>query len=122
MIEARMFTEGFSVQVRMVEGLSTLVTFEDYEEMVVMLENCWDLFDQWFESLIPLDIASSDKEVRLWIKLEEIPIKLWHLNTFKAVAQCWGDFIGVDRATFTRERLDRALILVNVKSRTIIHP
>ncbi|EOY11020.1 Uncharacterized protein TCM_026286 [Theobroma cacao] len=48
-------------------------------------------------TLLPIDIAGVDREVRLWVKLKEIPGKLWHINTFKAMAECWGEFLGMDK-------------------------
>lgn len=56
--------------------------------MITLLENYWELFDMFFESLIPIDIARYERDIRLWVKLSEIPLHLWHSNTFKAIGEC----------------------------------
>ncbi|EOY32492.1 Receptor-like protein kinase 1 [Theobroma cacao] len=92
-IQESLIEKGITMRIREVEGLLSLVTFESYDEMVILLENYWEEFEQWFENLIPVDIARSEGE---------------------------GEFIGVDRSTYKRDKLDRAMVLVQVRSRLMI--
>ncbi|EOY31601.1 Uncharacterized protein TCM_038568 [Theobroma cacao] len=50
------------------------------------------------------------------VKLEEIPLHVWHENGFKAIGDMWGRFINAEKDTMESWRLDQALICVKVKS------
>ncbi|XP_021296883.1 uncharacterized protein LOC110426109 [Herrania umbratica] len=105
-VQSKLLNEGIQVQVRVIEGLSPLVTFEGREEMNTLLENYREIFEVWFDSLIPIDIAKYDGDVRLWVGLYDIPVHLWLINIFKAIGKRWGKLMGVDMGTFRRERFD----------------
>ncbi|EOY10087.1 Uncharacterized protein TCM_025469 [Theobroma cacao] len=91
-VQSGLAREGIVVQIRIPEGMTVLVTLDLKEEI----------------------------EVRLWVRLGEVLIHSWHMNTFKAIVGCWGEFLAIDRNTCRSERFDQANILVKVRSRAII--
>lgn len=67
--------------------------------MKAILKNYTELLMAWFESVVPLVEASYKKETGIWVMLQEFPFYAWHINSFKALAECWGVFIGVYKST-----------------------
>ncbi|EOY14430.1 Uncharacterized protein TCM_033819 [Theobroma cacao] len=91
-VESRLFSEGIIMQVRPVGGLFVLVTFTNKEEMEEYLDRCPDL-EPWFQSLSPYKADKDDRKYRVWVKIEEIPLHIWHDDSFKAIGDAWGNSI-----------------------------
>lgn len=115
-IECSLFMEGIIAQVRLVGGLFVLVTFGNRQDVEVYLDRCMDLFEPWFVSLTPYCVVQDERSCKVWVKLEEIPLHMWHEDCFKAIRDTWGSFIKVDKDIKEKWRLDQALICGEVKS------
>lgn len=73
-----------------IEGRLVLVSFEDQHVMEAMSESNVEVFEPWFESIVPFTLARQERYIRLWVCLTEVPLCIWHVNTFKSIAKCWG--------------------------------
>ncbi|EOY32840.1 Uncharacterized protein TCM_040863 [Theobroma cacao] len=119
-IQSAMFLEGVTARVRPAGGLDVLVTFGDKEEMETLLESYSEIFELWFDSISPYNADIETRSYMVWVKVEEIPIHLWSMKLFKALGNSWGKFIRIDHATAEKDRLDHALLQVEVSSKNKI--
>ncbi|WRX16642.1 RNA recognition motif domain - like 10 [Theobroma cacao] len=73
----------------------------------------------WFSGMFVVqgrNCGTDERSFNVWVKLEEIPLHVWHESSFKAIRDTWGRFIKADKDTMESWRLDQALICVEVKS------
>ncbi|OMO67973.1 hypothetical protein COLO4_29954 [Corchorus olitorius] len=88
--------------------------------MVTLLNEYKAIFEKWFEDISPWSKPSHLCERVVWIKLEEVPLHLWHDNFFRALANSWGDFVRVRECTMKRWNVESTWIQLKVKSKSII--
>ncbi|OMP02220.1 hypothetical protein COLO4_11272 [Corchorus olitorius] len=95
----------FKVVVIPLSNVKVLLQFQNEEEMQSFMgcpsefmEICCSKFHYW-------DDSGEGKESESWIKLEGVPLFLWHQNFFKEVVSKWGNFIKVAEVTSDRSSL-----------------
>ncbi|EOY04120.1 Uncharacterized protein TCM_019373 [Theobroma cacao] len=104
-IRRELAKEGLEAQVRLLDVMNVLLVFDEWEYMEATLEHYMEVSATW--SVNVTSLASAQKrEKGVCTKHHEVPVQVWHPNTFRATGECWGDFVGVDKSTFTRERFD----------------
>ncbi|OMO62222.1 hypothetical protein COLO4_33176 [Corchorus olitorius] len=79
------------------------------------LELCCYKFHQW-------DDSGEDRFSQVWVKMEGIPLFLWHQNVFKEIAEIWGTCIKVADLTVERSTMVAAWVLVEVQNKACIPP
>ncbi|OMO91306.1 reverse transcriptase [Corchorus capsularis] len=72
---------------------------------------------RFFDELITWWDDDTDRAALLWIKLEEVPLLLWHQDFFQRLGNGWGKFIKTHESTLSRESFRAAWILVEVESK-----
>ncbi|XVF28223.1 hypothetical protein REPUB_Repub15cG0011000 [Reevesia pubescens] len=98
-------------------GVTFLVTFKSSEEMKSLLESNKLCSQELFQFIEPWNFSSNQREVAMWISLEEVPLVVWHEQFFQSLGNSWGIFVRVDENTSNRRRFDVARMLVLIESR-----
>ncbi|OMO96201.1 Nucleotide-binding, alpha-beta plait [Corchorus olitorius] len=93
-----------------------LLTFPSIDDLRVQMSSHRDLLDNWFESLVSWVEFNEKRKFTSWIRLEEVPLELWHVNFFMALGNSWGSFLNFRECTLNRWNLEAAWIRVKVKS------
>ncbi|XVF04128.1 hypothetical protein REPUB_Repub05bG0055400 [Reevesia pubescens] len=98
-------------------GVTFLVTFKSSEEMKSLLESNKLCSQELFQFIEPWNFSSNQREIAMWISLEEVPLVVWHEQFFQSLGNSWGTFVRVDDNTANRRRFDVARMLVLIESR-----
>ncbi|OMO82890.1 hypothetical protein COLO4_22771 [Corchorus olitorius] len=69
-----------------------LLTFSSVDDMMLHLSNQKEFFNKWFFSLVSWKDFNDEREFSTWIRLEEVPLALSHVNFFRAMGDSWGSF------------------------------
>ncbi|WRX25358.1 hypothetical protein QQP08_017845 [Theobroma cacao] len=88
-VQSRLALNGISATVRRVKNFQVLVTFYDKRDMLAIIQHHKDLFELWFEDLIPYKQWWASNTGCKWIKLSRVPIHFWHHNFFIALVSHW---------------------------------
>ncbi|XVF20185.1 hypothetical protein REPUB_Repub11eG0176000 [Reevesia pubescens] len=97
-------------------GISVLLMFKSFEEMVETLEIYKDRLKSFFDEISPWDCSTNQKKIAFWVKMADVPLQCWHYNFFKSLGDNWGSFIKLDSDTAAMKRFDVARMLVSVES------
>ncbi|GKB55528.1 RNA-directed DNA polymerase, eukaryota [Tanacetum coccineum] len=90
-----MMNEGFvDLNVKYIGELWVLLEFSSIKSKEAFRDNVG--VSSWFSELrqASLDINPDGRIV--WVDVEGVPLKLWTMNTFKRIANKWGDLIDTD--------------------------
>ncbi|XVF29703.1 hypothetical protein REPUB_Repub15cG0145100 [Reevesia pubescens] len=99
------------------DGTLFLVTFKSYEEMKFLLENNKLCTQELFEIIEPWNFSSNQRELAMWISLEEVSLVVWNEKFFQSLGNSWGTFVRLDKNTLKRRRFDVAKILLLIETR-----
>ncbi|XVE85975.1 hypothetical protein DITRI_Ditri17bG0135100 [Diplodiscus trichospermus] len=88
--------------------------------MTSILSDAKKVLDEWFEDLWAWRNYSEPRKIAVWIKLEEVPLNLWHLGFFSFLGNQWGTFIKMDDISYFKKRFHYTRILVLVGSKAVI--
>ncbi|XVF78709.1 hypothetical protein PTKIN_Ptkin14bG0157400 [Pterospermum kingtungense] len=109
--------KGLACQVCPAGGVSVLLKFESPEELKHFLRDHISLYEAWFDECKPWSKSGLQRNIPMWIVLQEVPLHLWDIKFFKVLGDSWGTFVDVDYNTACKSRFDRAKILVIVDNR-----
>ncbi|KAK8971895.1 hypothetical protein V6N11_061732 [Hibiscus sabdariffa] len=99
-----------------------IITFEEEEQVDIF----WDLKDTvlkpWFSDIDRVARFMEPKKLRIWVCIDNLPLKVWNEATLCKIGSCWGNVIRLDPDTANRRWLDVARILIDVKCLSDIPP
>ncbi|OMO94337.1 hypothetical protein COLO4_16394 [Corchorus olitorius] len=64
---------------------SILITFFSKEEMNILLKDYSNMFEKWFSSVTPGMEDKVERQHQVWIRLEDVPLILWHWEFFSKI-------------------------------------
>lgn len=120
--KARLAKAGLHCKVCPLGGALVILRFNSIEEASYALKNFSNVFDQWFVSISWWEKTKFEREIPVWVTLEDVPLHFWGLDLFKAIGDSWGSFLEVDTDTACHNRFDIARVLIEVKSKACIPP
>ncbi|KAL4367770.1 hypothetical protein GQ457_05G017650 [Hibiscus cannabinus] len=99
-------SNGLSATVCPWFGLLVVIRFKSKEEM----KACWLMRDvmlkSWFDELELLEGYDGNRQVKVWVRLLDVPLQVWNKNFFIEVGQRWGSVLMVDEDTINRMKPD----------------
>ncbi|OMO51350.1 hypothetical protein COLO4_37719 [Corchorus olitorius] len=116
-IQEELRKEGLLVQVACLSNIKTLLTFPSVDSMEDSLKSHSTTLLKFFDEIVTWWDDDFDKASLLWIKLEEVPLLLWHQNFVVSLGNGWGKFVKTHDRTFSKESFKAAWILVEVESK-----
>ncbi|XVF28563.1 hypothetical protein REPUB_Repub15cG0040600 [Reevesia pubescens] len=84
------------VSLKKISGRQFLIMFEDKEFMSAMEEQQWCWLKEWFVEITLWSENFSLKFRVTWISCFGVPIHCWNYDTFKNIANIWGELISLD--------------------------
>ncbi|XVF51723.1 hypothetical protein PTKIN_Ptkin04bG0207700 [Pterospermum kingtungense] len=108
---------GFDCKLAPMEGVTVCATFSSKEEHDGFVDKAQLYAKDYFNSCKIWNNAGAERDLAVWVNMEEVPLQLWNEQFFKSIGDCWGSFIRLDDCTASKKRLDIARMLVNVSSR-----
>ncbi|KAK8498298.1 hypothetical protein V6N12_055818 [Hibiscus sabdariffa] len=121
-VQQMLLAEGFKVSVGSWYGYYAIITFEEEEQVDIF----WDLKDTvlkpWFSDIDRVARFMEPKKLRIWVCIDNLPLKVWNEATLCKIGSCWGNVIRLDPDTANRRWLDVARILIDVKCLSDIPP
>ncbi|OMO54165.1 hypothetical protein CCACVL1_28003 [Corchorus capsularis] len=79
------------------------------------MEMCSSKFHLW-------DDSGEERISQVWIKVEGVPLFLWHPNFFQEIASSWGKLIKVTDVTLERSTMVAAWFLIEVQNKACFPP
>ncbi|PWA45074.1 hypothetical protein CTI12_AA520810 [Artemisia annua] len=87
--------EGFmDIRIRYMGELWVMMEFDSFMSKDLFRDNVG--VNSWFSEIKQADIEFIPNGRIVWVELEGIPFKFWSGNTFKKVADKWGELLDVD--------------------------
>ncbi|WRX28907.1 RNA recognition motif domain - like 10 [Theobroma cacao] len=121
-VQEELQCEGIRVQVRPAGGLHVVLVFTDDEDKEKTLKDHKEGLNEWFDCLYPCSEKNELCNSKVWVRVEGIPLHLWHHSFFQFLGNSWGSFSKVDRQTELKLRFDQALIQVETTNKANIPP
>ncbi|OMO89852.1 hypothetical protein COLO4_19561 [Corchorus olitorius] len=109
-----------NIQVRCISSVMLLITVEkegQLEECINMVKN---VCEEWIIEIAQWELFNSQPHSLVWIKLEEVPLELWHENFFFALGGSWGEVVKLDECTLNRSSFKQARMQILVTSLSCI--
>ncbi|KAK8607167.1 hypothetical protein V6N13_052911 [Hibiscus sabdariffa] len=120
LVQQALITNGFGCKVSPRHGSLVIVCFDSE----LLVNNAWNdkakVLDLWFEFIEPLVSSESNERVKLWLILEEVPLRIWHESFFSRIGNMWGSLIRIEEETLLSDRFNRAKMLILVQKKTYI--
>ncbi|GJY80897.1 RNA-directed DNA polymerase, eukaryota, reverse transcriptase zinc-binding domain protein [Tanacetum coccineum] len=90
-----MMNEGFvDMNVKYIGELWVLLEFSSIKSKEAFQDNVG--VSSWFSELCQASLDINPDGRIVWVNVEGVPLKLWTMNTFKRIANKWGDLIDTD--------------------------
>ncbi|OMP10314.1 hypothetical protein COLO4_04627 [Corchorus olitorius] len=121
LINDGLIRDGIQVELKPYDQDKAILVFPEVELRDAYLQDYFEFFQLWFSELIPLEVYCKKRDnVILWVKLQDVPIQLWHINFFRALGYCWGKFVKLEEGTSLRNSFLAAWVQVEVSHRAKI--
>ncbi|XVF36337.1 hypothetical protein REPUB_Repub19eG0049700 [Reevesia pubescens] len=98
-------------------GISVLVTFHSKQEMKGFCSDKRAVATDSLDHIALWNFSDVQRQVAVWVNLEEVPLLVWHDDFFKSLGNSWGKVMKVDACTSQRKRFDIAKLFILVESR-----
>ncbi|OMO54530.1 hypothetical protein COLO4_36434 [Corchorus olitorius] len=79
-----------------------------------------NMFEKWFSSVTPWMEDKVERQHHVWIRLEDVPLILWHEEFFSKIVGDWGRVLQIADITRTRNSLVATWLLVEVDNKADI--
>ncbi|GMI96300.1 hypothetical protein HRI_003299300 [Hibiscus trionum] len=113
-------SDGLNVEVCPWYGLQVILRFPSSEDC----QACWrrrsELVELWFDELKMLEGFEGKEIMKLWVKILDVPLKIWNKAFFEGIGSRWGEVLKIEDDTLNLRRFDEAKILVRVLSPAVI--
>lgn len=117
-------SEGvWNIQLRPMEGIYVLLTFDSVEDMNSMLEGrglCWLM--NWFVEVKQWTLEPSMEYSRVvWLNCYGIPLNVWNVETFYSISKLWGKVITLDEETSNKSSFAVGKVKISTNAFEIIN-
>ncbi|OMP05560.1 hypothetical protein COLO4_08755 [Corchorus olitorius] len=93
LINEGLVCDWVQVDVRFYSSEKAILVFPDKELWDVYIHDYSEFFHLSFSEIIPLKVfCRMNDKVKVWVKLEDAPVQLWHVNFFSTLANSWVEF------------------------------
>lgn len=106
--------KGISTSMKILKGWKVVITFEDEDQMNIILYLYPEVLGVRFEFVNRIKSSQEGNIIKSWFIIEGISLHLWHRNVFNAIVREWGRGVQLDRPTIRSERFDRVRILIEI--------
>ncbi|OMP14140.1 hypothetical protein COLO4_00259 [Corchorus olitorius] len=113
---------NLKVKVKPISNVRVLLQFEDVGEMENFIAKPGNLMEIRCSSFHYWDDSGDERVSEAWLKLEGVPLFLWHQNFLKELASRWGKVIKVADITADRKSFVAAWLLVEISDPALIPP
>ncbi|XVF28891.1 hypothetical protein REPUB_Repub15cG0071900 [Reevesia pubescens] len=104
-----------TVLIRKYSGNEYIITLEELGLVEKLKEEDWSFLQTWFNNCM-LWLKNMWCNVRvIWVACYGIPIHAWTLQTFKNIAERWGDFIQMDSVTLEMKGFSKGCMQISTK-------
>ncbi|XVF82531.1 hypothetical protein PTKIN_Ptkin16aG0057100 [Pterospermum kingtungense] len=108
---------GFDCKLAPMGGVTVCATFSSKEERDGFVDKEQLCAEDYLDSCKIWNNSVAERDLAVWVNMEEVPLQLWNEQFFKSIGDCWGSFIRLDDCSASKKRLDIARMLVSVSSR-----
>ncbi|KAE8694761.1 hypothetical protein F3Y22_tig00110776pilonHSYRG00079 [Hibiscus syriacus] len=112
-MQAKGFT-GFSIM-RAV-GNAVLMIFEDYASLSNVKNDKSETLAKWFSRVEVWSKSLVVEYRRVWLVCEGVPFHAWNWDTFKNIADKWGNLLAIDESCQSPSSFDRTKIQILTKA------
>ncbi|KAK8533846.1 hypothetical protein V6N13_028464 [Hibiscus sabdariffa] len=114
-VEQALKSEGFKVKVSPWSGFFVIIHFVEQEQIQIFWDLKASLLKSWFVNIDTVEHFSSEKKLKVWVTLENLPLVAWNDEIFKSIVSRWGTVLKTDEDTSQKNKFDCARILTGVK-------
>lgn len=97
-------------QIKPAGGRFMLVVFPNENMRDKVINDKW--IANWFEELKPWDEDPAQIERYVWLECYGLPLNAWNVQSFRAIANKWGQFLEVDNDTLTGNSFEKGKVLI----------
>ncbi|KAK8644393.1 hypothetical protein V6N13_123701 [Hibiscus sabdariffa] len=96
--------------------------FEEEEQIPIFWDLKESLLKSWFTDIDTVDNFMNKKKLRVWVRIEGMPLMAWQESVFNTIGSRWGNVIRIEEETVKRLRFDGARILLGVSCLSDVPP
>ncbi|OMO59000.1 hypothetical protein CCACVL1_25164 [Corchorus capsularis] len=111
---------GIGVTIAPMSDIQLLLTFLSKEEMGTLIQDYREMFQTWFDDIIPWKENIVERYHHVWIKVEEVPLLLWHGKFFNEIGSYWGKVLSIAEVTINRKNFTAAWLKLEVANKRSI--
>ncbi|GLT45333.1 hypothetical protein SLA2020_191700 [Shorea laevis] len=118
-IQQRMDLDGGSISLSPIGGRHVLLTERAAGYLSDYMKLNEGLFNLWFESIKPWEIATEEKSRMAWLRISGVPLKAWGERCFQMIGETVGEVLMIHEDTKKKSILwdGRILILCSDSSK-----
>ncbi|XP_039061946.1 uncharacterized protein LOC120206325 [Hibiscus syriacus] len=120
-VEDRVRAGGLGeIKIKCLGGRDFLIEFVDDELYTIMKEHKWLFLLEVFVEVHPWTESYRASERVTWIKLIGVPLHCWNHNTFKRLAEHWGEYLAMGENAFQDLGCEEISILIATSRNVLI--
>ncbi|KAK8564936.1 hypothetical protein V6N12_058513 [Hibiscus sabdariffa] len=112
LVQQALQADGFKITMSRWSGFYAVIRFEEEEQIPTF----WDLkellLNSWFTDIDTVDNFMNKKKLRVWVRIEGMPLMAWQESVFNTIGSRWGNVIRIEEETAKKLRFDGARILL----------
>ncbi|OMO64598.1 hypothetical protein CCACVL1_21648 [Corchorus capsularis] len=120
LIQDSLCRQGIGVAIALMSDIQLLLTFLSKEEMGTFIQDYREMFQTWFDDIIPWKENIVERYHHVWIKVEEVPLLLWHEKFFNEIGSYWGKVLSIAEVTINRKNFTAAWLKLEVANKRSI--
>ncbi|KAK9004251.1 hypothetical protein V6N11_002057 [Hibiscus sabdariffa] len=122
LVQQALQVDGFKITVSRWSGFYAVIRFEEEEQIPIFWDLKESLLKSWFTDIDTVDNFMNKKKLRVWVRIEGMPLMAWQESVFNTIGSRWGNVIRIEEETVKRLRFDGARILLGVSCLSDVPP
>ncbi|XVF29450.1 hypothetical protein REPUB_Repub15cG0122200 [Reevesia pubescens] len=100
------------VLVRKLSGNECIITFDSARDFNNLKQENWRLLENWLEEIAIWSENHHASNRVVWVACYGVPIHAWNIDTFRNIAERWGEFLRMDSVTLDFKAFNKGCMQV----------